>query len=51
MATPSSAGGAVTLVAFLTMAVFTIWFGNFMLRSQFVICNKKQDISKIFKFA
>ena len=41
MAQASSAGGAVTLIALVTMAVFTIWFGNFMLRTVDILYKPK----------
>ena len=41
MAEAASVGGAVTLIALVTMAIFTIWFGNFMLRTVDILYKPK----------
>ena len=41
MAQATSTGGAVTLIALVTMAIFTIWFGNFMLRTVDILYKPK----------
>jgi hypothetical protein len=41
MAKTTSTGGAVTLIALVTMGIFTIWFGNFMIRTVDILYKPK----------